>query len=117
MPPFWARAIARNAQFNQTHFNLQFSINRSIKLVAVSNERGQTVVDVNLVAVGDNQPAPLKQFKISLNFFTADAWASGDPLAFGIGGIQGHLVSIVSFSGDPGASLARSRSGRRASKC
>jgi hypothetical protein len=100
MPPFWAGAITRNGQFNQTHFNLQFSINRSLKLVAVSNERGQTVVDVNLVAVGDNQPAPLKQFKISLGFTTTDAVASGDPLAFGIGGIQGHLLSIVSFSGD-----------------
>lgn len=101
MSPFWAGAIARNAQFNKTHFDLQFSINSSLKLVAVSNERGQTVVDVNLLAVGGNQPAPLKQFRISLNFFNFDAFMSGDPLAFGIGGIQGHLVSIVSFSGDP----------------
>jgi hypothetical protein len=102
MPVFWSRRIAADTGFLLNHQRLTFAIKDSLNLIKSAAAGIPPEMDVNRLEQGVAQPVPLRSFRNNFDFGGNDRRSRGDPLAFGIGGTQGHLVSIISFNGEPG---------------
>jgi peptidoglycan hydrolase-like protein with peptidoglycan-binding domain len=101
LPAFWSGAVSKDGGFLQNHAKLSFAIQDSLKLIKDAATGVPPEVDVNRLAQGAAQPGRLKSFKNDFDFGGSERRSRHDPLAFGIGGTQGHLVSIISFTGEP----------------
>jgi hypothetical protein len=105
---FWSNAVKNDVSFKENHEGLSDKIKESLQeqVKAESND-GYVRVDVGKLALGPNQPKPLDGFATTISFnaigLSDDATrrrTSGDPLAYGIGDIQGIDVRITTFSGE-----------------
>jgi hypothetical protein len=104
MPGFWSRAVESDSGFFQNHGNLSSAVQDSLTLIKGKATGVPPQVDVNLLAQGHAQPGRLKSFKNNLGFSIFDSPNRRDALAYAIGGIQGHLISIIRFAGEPNGS-------------
>jgi hypothetical protein len=101
MPAFWSRAVAKDRGFLENHIKLNFAIIDALKPIKAASSSAPPEVDINKLTRGPAQPLPLRSFRNDFNFGGFERRLRGDPLAFGIGGTQGHTVSIIKFRGDP----------------
>ena len=109
MPSFWATRVASDKSFTANHARQSAAIQAALRFLAKQNSARPNVIDINRLQDGASQPPPLRIFANNIDFsFQRDParLIRKDPLAFGIGSIQGLTVSIVEFKGSPDGKFA-----------
>jgi hypothetical protein len=107
MSSFWSGQVKKDVNFLQNHTKQTFAIQDALKEIAKRSSETPKRVDPNELANGSGQPSPLKSFVNVIDFsFQKEPGraARGDPLAFGVGSIQGLVVSLTEFRGNPDGS-------------
>ena len=99
---FWSKQVASDISFVANHLKLTAAIEAALQDLATANTSITVDLDVNQLREGASQPTPLQDFPTNISFsFKKDPLrVNGDPLAFGIGDIQGIEVRIADFSGN-----------------
>ena len=100
---FWVEQIRKDKSFTANHANLSNAIEKALQELGDGSPLDPKVVDVNKLEDGSSfQPRSFAAFATDIDFsFQRDrSRLSGDPLAFGIGSIQGLEVRITEFSGE-----------------
>ncbi len=102
---FWSTQVAGDKAFVANHERLVIALQEGLQDLASKAPAGADI-DVSQLQEGEGQPEPLRKFATGITFAFQEnpARLAGDPLAFGIGSIQGIEVRISTFFGQPDGS-------------
>lgn len=104
---FWVKEVVKDKSFTTNHANLSNAIRDALQELADGSPLTPKVVDINKLENGSSfQPRKFAEFsnRISFAFQGDHARVAGNPLAFGIGDIQGLEVRVTEFAGQPDGS-------------